>query len=406
MPLLTPFRALCAEPSTAGRFIAPPYDVPGDAEARAILAAAPESFLRVTRPEITMAPGTDPHSEPAYSRARELMGEVLAKGLLRREAADCYGVYRLTWRGRSQTGLVGLAPCTQYQAGNVARHELTRPDKENDRTRHIVDLRAQTGPVFLAFRSGTGLEVLLGECTSPPPGLSVDTGDGVLHEAWVIRDRSRVGQVAAVCERVEKLYICDGHHRAAAGTRASLQFPGNAQAQGFLSVAFPHDQLRILPYHRLVLDMGGRDAGTVRLEIERATCPPRNPAAPPEEEVPGEVCVFLAGSWFRRALPAGELHAGDAAARLEASVLQRLVLAPILGIDDPRTSPRIRFVGGIKGPGELARAVSAGEAAIGFAMPAVTMEQLFAVADAGLLMPPKSTWFEPKLRDGVFVNAW
>ncbi len=406
MPMIAPFQALFADPQGARGFIAPPYDVPGDAEARALLAAHPQTFLRVTRPEITMAADADAHGPSAYERARELMDGVLGAGLLRREHGPAYGVYRLTWRGHAQTGLVGLASCADYVAGEVARHELTRPDKEDDRTRHIVELCAQTGPVFLAFRSGSGLETLLAEATGRPAELSVDTGDGVLHEAWVVRERGVIGLIAEAVAGAGRLYICDGHHRAAAGTRASREFPGTPAAQGFLSVAFPHDELRILPYHRLVLDLNGRDASALRRELEAATLPPRDASVPPEADMPGEVCMFLNGAWMRRALPGMAQGTGDAAARLEASILQARVLGPILGIEDPRTSPRIRFVGGIKGPGELERAVRAGEAAIGFAMPAVSMEQLFAVADAGLLMPPKSTWFEPKLRDGVFVNAW
>ncbi len=354
-----------------------------------------------------MPAGSDAHADAAYARAQESMREVLGAGLLCRAGGPAYGVYRLTWRGRSQTGLVGLADRADYEAGRVARHELTRPDKENDRTRHIVELRAQTGPVFLAFRDwGRIGPELAAVASSSPPDISVDTLDGVLHEAWVVTERARVDRLGMVARGLHRLYICDGHHRAAAGARAARSFGTVPAAQGLLAVAFPHEALRILPYHRLVLDLNSMGAGELRAAIEAATVPAAAPSAPPDAEVPGEVCIFLDGEWFRRALPPAELRTGDPAARLEASVLQRVVLGPVLGIEDPRTSPRIRFVGGIKGPGELERAVRAGEAAIGFAMPAVSMEHLLAVADAGQLMPPKTTWFEPKLRDGVFVHAW
>jgi len=403
---LVPFNALFATPASAPLIAAPPYDVPGDREARAALGAHPQSFLRATRPEVVMAEGADSHSDQAYEVAAFEFAQFIERGLLVRAKETSYAIYRLTWRGRAQTGLVALASADEYREGIVRRHELTRPDKEDDRTRHIETLRAQTGPVFLAFRSGGPLDTIIADLSKSPAPIDFTPEDGVRHEVWRIDAPRDVERIREAARSIPMLYICDGHHRAAAGSRAAERFLGRAEAQHFLAVSFPHTQLRILPYHRLVLDLNGLTVEQADAAIRAATDAPPTISPPPDEGIPGEFGYFLGGRWNRRSLRAAELRVADPSERLDVSVLQRTVLGPIFGIDDPRTSARIRFVGGIKGPGELARAVAAKEAAVGFAMAAATMEQLLAVADAGGLMPPKSTWFEPKLRDGLVVNSW
>lgn len=393
-------------PQNAARLCAPPYDVPGDREARALVKEEPLSFLHVTRPETGMPAGADSHSAEAYAYAGSLFEKWCEDGLLQQEENPCYAIYRLTWRGRSQTGLVAIASVSEYRTGLVKRHELTRPDKEDDRTQHITTLQAQTGPVFLAFRSQTVLEGLLAELSTGAPEFDVDKGDGVRHEIWFVRDLADVKRLQAASAALDAVYICDGHHRAAAGARASDAFKDVPEAKGILSVSFAESQLRILPYHRLVADLNGHTEAEVHAAIRTVTTDAKDANAAPEVEIAGEFCYFLAGTWTRRALTPESRKMGNASDRLDVSVIQKLILDPVLGIDDPRTNPRIRFVGGIKGPGELARAVGAGEASIGFAVAATTMGELLAVADAGLLMPPKSTWFEPKLRDGFIVHAW
>jgi len=406
MSSLLPFKMLHPTPQNAARLCAPPYDVPGDREARALVKEEPLSFLHVTRPETGMPADADAHSPEAYAHAEALFEKWCDEALLQQEEVPCYAIYRLTWRGRSQTGLVALASVSEYRTGLVKRHELTRPDKEDDRTKHITLLQAQTGPVFLAFRSQTVLEGLLAELSVTPPEFDVEKVDGVRHEIWFVRDLADVKRLQAASAALDAVYICDGHHRAAAGARASDAFKHLPEAMGILSVSFPESQLRILPYHRLVADLNGKNGDDVHAAIRAVTAEPKDASAPPETEMQGEFCYYLAGKWTRRALTEVSRTLGNASDRLDVSVIQNLILDPVLGIDDPRTNPRIRFVGGIKGPGELSRAVDAGEAAIGFAVAATTMRELLAVADAGLLMPPKSTWFEPKLRDGFIVHAW
>lgn len=406
MSSLLPFNMLHPTPQNAARLCAPPYDVPNDREARALVRDEPLNFLHVTRPETGMHADADSHSAEAYAYAVTLFEKWCDEGLLQQEEHACYAIYRLTWRGRSQTGLVAIASVSEYRTGLVKRHELTRPDKEDDRTKHITTLQAQTGPVFLAFRSQTVLEGLLSELSKGTPEFDVDKGDGVRHEIWFVRDFADVKRLQAASAALDAVYICDGHHRAAAGARSSDAFKDVPEAKGILSVSFAESQLRILPYHRLVVDLNGHTADEVRAAIHAVTADPKDASASHEVEVAGEFCYYLAGKWTRRALTEESRKVGNASERLDVSVIQKLILDPVLGIDDPRTNPRIRFVGGIKGPGDLSRAVDAGEAAIGFAVAATTMGELLAVADAGLLMPPKSTWFEPKLRDGFIVNAW
>lgn len=396
MATLKPLRGWTPRGDIAAELCSRPYDVMNTDEARAEIAAHPNSFLRVTRSEALLSPDVNPYSDAVYSRAREEWLRLHDEGLLRRNETPCYYLYRLTWKGRVQTGLVALASVAEYRAGAVKRHELTRPDKEDDRTRHIATTGAQTGPVFLAWRREPELERLIAGETNHPPIIAFTTDDGITHELWRAADTDAI---AAAASGIAALYICDGHHRTASAARAA-ESAGNDG--GFLSVSFPAGELRILPYHRVVHDLNGMNAAALRERIHAVTDPVGNDTSP-EQVFSGSFAFYLDGRWETRQFRLKGARDADPVRRLDASRLQEDILSPILGIADVRTSPRIHFVGGIHGAGELGRQVDRGEGAIAFAMPAVTMEELFAVADAGLLMPPKSTWFEPKLRDGLIV---
>lgn len=406
MATLRPFAAWRPRPDIARQFCSPPYDVMNEEEARAIIAREPMSFLQVTRSEAVMPAGTDPHGDEVYSTAQYLWEDLRTRGFVGRDEAPCYYLYRLVWRGRSQTGLVALASCAEYREGIVRRHEFTRPDKENDRTRHIATLQAQTGPVFLAYRGDRVLDQLLRQLSQREPDYDFVAGDGVAHSLWVISDRVELAELESAAAALPMLYICDGHHRAAAANRVAQSSPEDAN-QHFLSVTFPHHELQILPYHRLVLDAGGMNDAQMLAAIERVTDPAGPAPVNGEPPEPGTFCCCIGGRWhWRRFTPQARATAADATAALDVSLLQTQILQPIFRIDDPRTDPRIQFVGGIRGTEELARSVMVGDAAIAFAMYPTAMEDLFRVADAGKVMPPKSTWFEPKLRDGLVVHAF
>ena len=409
MSQLTPFRALRPAVTAAPRVSSVPYDVVSTGEARALAAGEPLSFLRVTRSEIELPEGTDPYSPAVYERAARNLESLRAAAPLETEADASLYLYRLRMGDHVQTGVAGAFSVDEYDRDLVRKHERTRRNKEDDRTRHIVTLRAQTGVVFLTYRASAGVDRLVEDACAAPPLYDFTSADGVAHAVWRVAPEARDALVAAFA-RVPILYIADGHHRAASAARARAELaagraprpaaPGAGDPATFLAVAFPHDQVRILPYHRLVRDLAGRSAEAFLAELERLF---RFVADAPQPSARGRVSVHLGGVWRTFELPAP----GDGAsplARLDCNLLQEQVLAPLLGIGDPRTDQRIDFVGGIRGTVELERRVGAGAAAVAFAMHPVTVDDLLAVADAGEVMPPKSTWFEPKLRDGLLVH--
>lgn len=389
-----PFRALFPPPALAAQVASVPYDVIDTAEARALAAGNPHSYLHVTRAEIDLPAGVDEHGDQVYAAGAAALAGFLRAGTLQREPAPVYYLYRLAWQGRSQTGIVGAFSVEEYARDLILKHEKTRPDKEEDRTRHILALRAHAEPVFLLHRDTPALAAEVQRHTAGAPLCAFQAPDGVEHTLWRV---SETGPLRAALQALPRLYVADGHHRTAAALNARARLNGAAGSGQFLAVTFPTDETRILPYHRL-LQGDGRGPTALLAAIEAAAGPLA--PAPDGEARPGEVRLYTQGSW--RSLPLRPLR-DDPVSRLDPQVLQERVLGPVLGIADPRTDARIKFVGGIRGTPALARAVDEGQAALACALAPVSVEQLLAVADAGLTMPPKSTWFEPKLRSGLFV---
>lgn len=406
--LVKPFRALRARPEHAADVIAPPYDVVDTEEARALAEGRPMSFLHVSRPEIDLAPGTDPHSDPVYEQGASNLARLVESDVLVRDDTPSFYIYRMTLGGHIQTGVACAASVRAYEQNLIRKHELTRPDKENDRVRNIETLNAQTGPVLLAYRSDEQLRELLAEAATGAPLFEVEGPQKVLHAVWRVAESEAVAELERELNRLGTLYIADGHHRSAAAMRVAQSRRGNsasadASHEHFLAVAFPHDEMQILDYNRVISDLNGMSPEEFleRLGEHFQVRPSAGPAKP---EAPRTFGMYLAGTWYALALKSAPLPS-DPVGRLDVSILQDRVNAPLLGIADPRTDPRIDFVGGVRGLGELERLVESGNGAVAFALYPTSMEQLMDVADAERLMPPKSTWFEPKLADGLLSHV-
>ncbi len=409
-----PFRGLRPRAELAGKIASPPYDVLSSDEARELAAGDPYSFLHVVKSEIDLDPALDPYDDRVYEKARENFDGMVERGWIVRDEAPAFYVYRLTQGEHRQTGIVGAAAVDDYLEGRIKRHEHTRPDKEKDRTRHLDALSACVGPVFMTYRGVPELNALVNGLTSAEPAVDFVAADGVRHELWVAADGAITGQIEQLFHKIQRTYVADGHHRAASAVnvarrrREALEAPtGDEPCHYFLTVHFPADQLQVLDYNRLVRDLNGLDPeaflGRVRdrgFEIR----PKDRQWRPPHPETFG---MYVAGKWSL--LVAGpeivDACGDDATARLDVSILTRHLLEPVLGIGDPRTDRRIEFVGGSRGLGELQRRVDSGEHAVAFALYPTSLEQVMAVADAGDVMPPKSTWFEPKLRSGLVIQT-
>ena len=402
---IQPFAALLPKPELAGRICELPYDVMSTAEARSIAAGNPLSFLHVSKPEIDLPAETNPYDPKVYAQGRKSFLELIQQGALGRAQVPAFYLYRQATKEHRQLGLVALASCDEYRRGIIKKHELTRPDKEDDRVRHIETLEAQTGPAFLFYRSEGGLESFLENlASSRPHATDFQAPDGVRHTSWVLpgSDSRLMASLGAFLAELPSLYIADGHHRTAAAERAARSQPANPAAAGFLSVIFPHRQLRILPYNRVLKDLNGNSEAQLLEKLERSFQIEQPGSARPQTR--HELGLYLGKSWrtlrFRPHLTA----TGDPFETLDVTLLQKQVLAPIFDVDDPRTSQRISFVGGIRGPEELERLVDRGESACAFSLFPTAIEELMTIADRGGSMPPKSTWFEPKLRDGMFCH--
>lgn len=406
MHLITPFKALRPATGHAADIIAPPYDVLSSDEARTRAAGKPWSFLHISKPEIDLPAGTDVYSPAVYAKAAENMHKMLDAGVIARDDKPCYYVYRIIMGAHVQTGIVASASVAEYDNNRIKRHELTRTDKEDDRVRQVEALNAQTGPVFLAYPDAPAIDAILQATMAGAPNADATADDGIRHTLWVIRDDATIGQITRAFDALPALYIADGHHRSAAASRvAAARRSGNPAHTGdesynyFLSVIFPAHALKIMDYNRVVCDLNGlsKDELIARIGTAYAVTPA---AAPVKPAAHGEVGMYLAGQWYKLAIKP-ELIPADPVARLDVSLLTEHVLSPVLGIADLRRDKRIDFVGGIRGLPELEKRVNSGEMAVAFAMYATTMQDLMAVADAGKIMPPKSTWFEPKLADGM-----
>jgi uncharacterized protein (DUF1015 family) len=408
MASIRPFQALRPAAEVAARVSSVPYDVVSTEEARAQADGNPLSFLRVTRPEIDLPPGADPHADEAYAQAVRSFEELRRAAPLTLDPEPGYYFYRLRAAGaggHEQTGLAACYSVDEYEQGLIKKHELTRRDKEDDRTRHMVDLRAQTGVVFLTYRASAAVDEIARRVYAAPPLYDFTAEDGVTHTLWRVVGKDAEALTAAFAQ-IPALYIADGHHRAASAARTRAVLRGEGGSTGefdtMLAVAFPDDQVRILPYNRIVKDLAGRSPAEF-LEAVRAKLPLRPGEATPSRK--GEASMYVDGRWYTLDLSAaGSKESNDRIDQLDVSILQRTVLSDLLKIGDVRSDPRIDFVGGARGTAALEQAVDSGRAAVAFSLFPVTMDDLLAISDAGGIMPPKSTWFEPKLRDGLLVH--
>jgi uncharacterized protein (DUF1015 family) len=405
LPLIQPFRALRPAPARAAEVLAPPYDVLSSAEAREHAWGKPWSFLHVSKPEIDLDPAIDPYAPAVYAKAAENLRGMIAAGVLRRDERPAYYVYRLTRQGRAQTGLAAVASLEAYDANRIRRHEHTTPLKEDDRVRQIEAVNAQTGPVMMAYPAAAELDALLARAAAGKPEADVTADDGVRHELWVVADPDALAALTRTVDAVPALYICDGHHRSAAAARVAQARGGKPDSAGyFLSVLFPHHEMTILDYNRVLKDLNGRTAEQVLAE-SRERFAVESSAAPVRPTKATEFGLYLAGRWYRLTLQPQRVPSADPIGRLPITLLTRNAIEPIFGVTDPRTDKRIDFVGGARGLGELKRRVASGEMAAAFSLYPTQMADLMAVAESGGIMPPKSTWFEPKLADGLISHV-
>ena len=403
---LLPFPAVRPAPDLAARIPSLPYDVLDTAEARAIAAGDPYSFLHVVKPEIDL-PDDVPHDDPrVYAGGRAAFDAMLARGWMVPDPAPSLYVYRLTRQGRAQTGVVGLVRVEDYEEGRIRRHELTRAAKELDRVRHTRTLGAHPGLVFLACRPAPALaSALAAVADHGRPASDFVAGDGVRHTVWAVPDGDPRAVLEGALAGIDAFYIADGHHRAAAYARVAREAPMDG-VPAFVAAVFPGDELTLLDYNRLVRDLGGKSPEAFLEAVADAGFRVTPSHAPVRPERPGVFGMHLGGRWFRLDLVRRPGPDADPVAALDVSVLSERLLRPVLGIADVRTDPRIDFVGGGRGVEELARRVTSGEAAVAFSLCATRLDDVFRVADAGGVMPPKSTWFEPKLRSGLLVHVF
>jgi uncharacterized protein (DUF1015 family) len=403
---LKAFRALRPRAELAARVAAVPYDVVSRAEAAALAEGNPDSFLHVGRADIDLPADTDPYDSRIYAAAKAALDRLIARGTLVRDAQPALFLYRQVMDGRAQTGVVGCVHVDDYECDVIRKHEKTRKDKEDDRTRHVLTLNVHAEPVFLTYRPRPELDRLSAAAAAGPPLYDFTAADGVRHTVWRLAD---VTPWLDAFADVPVVYVADGHHRSASAWRAGRErraanprHSGDEEYNWFLAVLFPSSELRILPYNRLGKDLNGLSPAAFRARLaEVGRLEPTTDSTPP---APGAFCLFFDGGWERLTLDPASIERRDPIRSLDVSLLHDRILGPILGVGDPRTDKRLDFVGGIRGPGELERRVRSGEMALAVSMYPTTIEQLLAVADAGEIMPPKSTWFEPKLRSGLFVH--
>jgi uncharacterized protein (DUF1015 family) len=412
MSIIKPFRALRPAPDKASRVAAPPYDVLSSDEARAMAQGNPYSFLHVSKPEIDLDPDIDHYSDAVYAKGAESLARFQKEGVLLREERPCLYVYQQTMRIRDrdhvQVGVVAGASVAEYQSGLIKKHELTRADKEKDRTRHVDTLDANSGPVFLTYRASTRIDALVDGVRAGRPAYDFVADNGIRHVVWVVGGEEQIAALTGEFAKLSHMYVADGHHRSAAASAVHdmrrAKNPRHTGEEGynhFLAVIFPHDQMHIMDYNRVVKDLKGQSQGSFLNAVREKFEAEKTESPRPERAT--EFGMFLSGQWYRLKARPGSYDAKDPVRSLDVSILQENLLSPLLGIEDPRRDKRIDFVGGIRGTAELERRVNEGWA-VAFAMCPTSMEQLMSIADAGQIMPPKSTWFEPKLRSGLLVR--
>lgn len=410
MAIIKPFRALRPPKDLVEKVSALPYDVMNVEEACAMAAGNPYSFLHISRPEIDLSPEIDPHDESVYVQGKINLDAFIQRGVLTKDSQDCFYVYRQQMGAISQTGLVVCASVDDYQSGVIKKHEHTRADKEEDRVKHIDYLDANDEPVFYLSRSCAEVEGIIEGVTNGTPEYDFVSDDGVGHTAWIITDKILIERLVILFAAIPKLYVADGHHRsAAAGRVRELRREKNAGHNGseeynsFLTVVFPENQLNIMPYNRAVKDLNGCSSAAFisRVESSFEILPSPVPVIPVERHQFG---MYLDGRWYQLHARPSIVHENDTVGRLDVSILQNSLLSPLLGIHNPRTDQRIHFVGGIRGNDELEKLVDSGDYAVAFALHPTSISELIELADQDQIMPPKSTWFEPKLRSGLFVH--
>ncbi len=401
-----PFNSFLPKAEAAAKIACEPYDVINTEEARERAAGNEDSYLHVVRPEIDFAVDQDPYAKDVYERSAENLNALVEKGILAQDSKPGIFLYRQIFQGRQQCGVVCCYDVDQYRDDTVKKHEKTRPEKEDDRTRHLTTCSAQTEPVFLCFRDNARLGELMNADTSSDPIIDFEADGGVTHTVWRVANPE---SYVEAFKTVDNLYIADGHHRTAAAERAATlrqsenpNHSGNEEYNRVLSVMFPESQLKILAYNRVVKDLNGLSAETFLDQL--GTIGELEPTDIAEPESAGQICVYVGAQWYRFKFPSDSIDHNDPIHSLDVALLQSRILEAVLGVGDPRTDARIGFVGGIRGTQELEHLVDAGEMGVAFSMFPTSIKQLIDVSDAGKIMPPKSTWFEPKLRSGLFVH--
>jgi len=407
MSLIRPFRGLRPKPENAADVVAPPYDVLNTAEARERAAGRPYSFLHISKPEIDLPENTDPFDRSVYAKGAENLQKLLDERILIREDKPVYYAYQLDMNGHKQSGLVAIASVKDYDSNRIRKHEFTRPEKEDDRVNQIDALNAQTGPVFLTYRQDNTVDQVVNKVMTKPALYDLTADDGVQHTIWVVDDENDINTLTSTFDAMNCLYIADGHHRSAAASRVSAMRDSNSDDQSFdyfLTVIFPDNQMMILDYNRVVKDLNNLSTddflssckNSFKVEISDSAVKPAQPK---------EFGMYLDKQWYKLTIKDDLVPTNDPVGQLDVSLLQNSLISPILGIDDPRRDKRIDFVGGIRGLGELEKRVNSGEMQVAFSLHPTQMADLMAVADAEEVMPPKSTWFEPKLADGLVSHV-
>ncbi len=410
MARIEPFKGIRPRKDVAEKVSSPPYDVLNSAEAKVLTKDNPLSFLRITKPEVDLPDGIDLYSDEVYNKAKDNFAQFQAGKTLVMDENKCFYLYKQIWGDHVQIGLVAGASSQDYQDDIIKKHEYTREVKEKDRMRHIESLDANTGPVFLTFKHNAGIDVLFEKGMTGDPEYDFTSANGVRHIFHVVTDQQLIAEIKAEFENVEFLYVADGHHRSASATnikierqKANPNHTGDEEYNFFLSVIFPDNQMKILPYNRVVKDLNGMCKaeffGKVAEKFEYDDADVKAP------ETPKEFCLYIEGKWYKLTPKEGSYDSSDAVQSLDVAILQNNLLDPILGIKNPRTDNRIDFVGGIRGTQELERLVDGGKFKIALSLHPTTIEQLFNVADSGNVMPPKSTWFEPKLESGLVTHS-
>lgn len=412
MAELKPFSCIRPQEDLVEKIAALPYDVVNRREAKEIVKANPYSFLKIDRAETQLEDCVDIYSDTVYEKARDTLQEMIENGSFLTEESPCYYIYELTMHGRTQTGIVGCASVDDYLNDRIKKHENTKPEKELDRIRHVDTCSAHTGPIFLAYRKNNRLSQIQEEEKRKEPLYAFVAEDGIRHRVWKVDEENRIGEIYAIFESIPEIYIADGHHRAASAVKTGLkrrkeagQYTGAEEFNYFLSVLFPDQELMIMDYNRFVHDLNGKSIEEFFKLLEEIFSVEKIGTAAYKPEKKGEIGMYMDHKWYCLTLHTLD-DAKDPSERLDVAQLQKKVLTPILGIEDPKTDSRIEFVGGIRGLSELEKLVDQREGSVAFAIYPTSMEELFEVADAGLLMPPKSTWFEPKLRSGLFIHKF